>query len=462
MGAACSASALAKYKVLKGYVQSKECLTFTSIHGFLSRGRHGGGPPIVLIGENHARNESDNLRKRCATTLAAMSKIVSDCETPTSRLLFFVESVSMESGFPVHPFFERFGRPLPEFVMEKHKIPPLQPRDTKPIDSFRDIPYKEGLKSWQPQDENQQAERFSILQVRRDIKTYASLYASGLVPVNYDLFHLHRAFLSTDKFMMELAPEMGIRRLLHLLKESILGAYAHAGTINGEARLDMEDVVSQMDDIDKRTATQMETDRSKVQHQINQGNERFATAIEEKTLPFCYFWMYHMTQWIANFTMGLIESKRAEQMKEFVISDDTSAVLEDIQRCLAQHNSDPAPHTFLDTFSACGDAMTYLLYVRPRMNVKHANEVLVLYGGSLHADNFARWIKHASYSLDLERSTEEKVHVASRQIRRQDDSQSKGDEESDEYSFGSSDESSDDEESEGDDGDFEWLPLEYA
>ncbi|CAM9189167.1 unnamed protein product, partial [Ectocarpus sp. 6 AP-2014] len=79
MGAACSTTGVVKYKTLKGYIQSKDCLAFKSVRGFLPGEEYGHGPPIVLIGEDHSWSESEENRRTCATALLAMYKIVSTC-----------------------------------------------------------------------------------------------------------------------------------------------------------------------------------------------------------------------------------------------------------------------------------------------------------------------------------------------------------------------------------------------
>jgi len=56
MGASCSSEVLTKYRHLKSYLQSKPCLTFESVTTFLPLGDKS---PVILIGENHAANESE-------------------------------------------------------------------------------------------------------------------------------------------------------------------------------------------------------------------------------------------------------------------------------------------------------------------------------------------------------------------------------------------------------------------
>ena len=89
MGAACSSSAITKYKVLRTYLKSKPCITFDFVQTFLPV-RH--GPPIILFGENHFQSEADSMIQRCVTVFTALKVMVSDCPNPTCRIHFIMES----------------------------------------------------------------------------------------------------------------------------------------------------------------------------------------------------------------------------------------------------------------------------------------------------------------------------------------------------------------------------------
>ena len=110
MGAACSATVDKKYKTLKNYFLYSKCLSFNVVSGYLPV--HGSNyPPVVLVGENHDWNESENFTfwkgffsrtprywERCATLYKALCRTVSACEDPESKILFLVEEKPLNNS----------------------------------------------------------------------------------------------------------------------------------------------------------------------------------------------------------------------------------------------------------------------------------------------------------------------------------------------------------------------------
>lgn len=413
MGASCSTSALNKYTVLKRYIETKSCLTFERIEGFLSQGRP--APPIVLIGENHARNESEQMRKSCATALASMSRIVSTCpekEKPTSKVLFFIESSSnfAEEKFKLHPFFDRFQvQRRPQFLEQKYELD-MPWYMTTPAPSYGDVSHRRKHEKWQPLDSRGKVERFSLNQVRTDIETYRAFFESGFLPIGTDIFHLFRTFVSqgyegSEAHIAEFIEGLSHTRAIIMMKKAILDAYTYAGTINNENHIhedidNMDQLFSEVDVVKKRQDTWRRMDE--VRDSIREYNTKFERAIRARVLARGYEWMYHMTNWLALFTIDLIK-RRQGSMYSNLPSDDTNSVLADVERVVSVSTNDANPPNFLQTITVCGDAVTYLLFLKPRMNQKHHNEVCVFYGGARHMEHFAKWIQSTPYASDFQK-----------------------------------------------------------
>ncbi len=420
MGAACSATALAKFKVLKAYFNSKECLTFMSVRGFLHGGRRGSGPPIIVMGENHVKNESDKTRKACATTLYAMRKVVSSCSeevSPTSRVLFFVESpVSGEVNKLVfHPFFERFpDTSVPKFLIdagyEKRRLNPPHP-------PYGKVPFVEGesgheeLVEYQPLDEYGKAERFSMRQVREHIKTYSAMFQKGFVPVQFDVFHPLRGFLLYSKELVDMSPRISVSFMLKkIVKPDLLMFFTSAALMMNDDSF-TRDSIDRFDrhceEIDEVTERQMNTHHLRDSELVAEYNAKFARGIELKYFPTCYKWMLHASRWIANFTMKLVDRNTTKERR----GEDMLLMEEQITELIERQEKEAYPHHFLKTVSMCGDAITYILFVKARMSPRYAGDILVFYAGDVHAANFSRWLRKASYVTDFERFAEGAIIV---------------------------------------------------
>lgn len=316
----------------------------------------------------------------------------------TSRVLFFVESAltSEKDKLELHPFFHRFRRTrIPDFLADAGFPEPWYGfgNASRTPPAYRD-------EKWQPIDEAGEVERFSILQVRKDIKTYGTMFAEGFVPVNFDLFHFHRSFLLYHEQTVGISGALGADRMVRILKKDIFEAHFFAGTILKDegVRKDIDNVVAHMEKTDADTQTQMNSDPVKETNLVNQYNERFRLAIRGKRLPTCYLWMLHLTRWVANFTMDLIERKT----NQIGLHDDMASMKNELVSLISQQNKEAYPHHFLDTFSMCGDAVAYLLFIKPRMSALYANDVCVLYAGDTHATRISEWIRHTSYTEDFE------------------------------------------------------------
>ena len=407
MGAACSTRGLAKYKKLKGYVQSKACLTFKAIQGFLPHEEYGDGPPIVLIGENHIWSESEENRKTCATALLAMSKIVSTCaddKHPESKVLFFVEDElsAREHIGDAHPFFKRFNVKRPSYLRSMSmRMDTYSPYD-KAAPSYGSVRHKGKWETWAPIDETQHRERFALDQVREDIKTYRAMYKTGFLPVHTDIFHGIR--ITVSKWRQNLVGEQTMisgRDAIDFAKIRLLRAYTFAGTICGRHEGIQDDIRNfdalskQIDDKLRSVYYEYNDAYRSVNSSMNNYNEKIKSPAQQSVEP----WMYHVSSWVAHFLIALVDRRSASS----VLRDDTYYIRQDLQNAITTHTKEAHPENFFSTLTLCGDVVTYLLFLQPRFSRHYENEVCVFYGGDVHMQNFSKWIKYTAYAKDFEK-----------------------------------------------------------
>lgn len=372
MGAACSTSAFAKFKLLKDYFNSKPCLTFVSVRGFLPSGRLRGGPAIVVMGEDHGENESDNRRERCATVLHAMSKVVSTCpdeKIPTSRVLFFVEDKIASPEF-LSPY-ARFSQRFKSKGYSKSNV-------------------------FQPADDASGVERFSIHQVRQDVEDFSSMFQDGFVPVNFDIFYDFRVTYFPDSHLdyERLNPDLSMEEAISLVKIEIMKLHTCAGAIINDENVHKH--VDNFTGLTQKTDEQMQTQFDQMK-KTYEHYERDGSAENRKrmyTLVSVY-----VSRWILHFTIAFVNYKIKEDSKQSGVA---SRDLVGMKIMLSGYVK--STETFHMT-TVCGDAIAYILFVKPRMSPIHANDVCVFYAGDFHARNISLWLEAASYVSKFERSS---------------------------------------------------------
>lgn len=370
MGAACSTSAFAKFKLLQEYFNSKPCLTFKSVRGFLPSGRLRGVPAIVVIGEDHEENESDNRRERCATVLHAMSKVVSTCpdeKMPTSRVLFFVED----------------------------KIATTEYRSPYDIISqrFRSKGYSKS-NVFQPADDAFRVERFSIHQVRQDVEDFSSMFQDGFVPVNFDIFYDVRVtyFPDSDLDYERLNPNLPMEGAIALVKVEIMKLHTCAGAIINDENVHKH--VDNFNNLTQKTDQYMQPQFDQMK-KAYEHYERDGSAQSRKRM-FTLVSVY-VSRWILHFTIALVDYKIKEDAKQ------SGVATRDLVGMKITLNGYVKNDDSFHMTTVCGDAIAYILFVKPRMSPNHANDVCVFYAGDFHARNISMWLEDASYVSKFER-----------------------------------------------------------
>ena len=103
MGAACSNSALRRYKNIKDRLNEKTCLTFHAADGLLPKiTTTTGTPPIWLFGEDHSRNESETLpqlERNCAMVTDLVQKAVSKCQSNNAAEVIIIYENAVISDY---------------------------------------------------------------------------------------------------------------------------------------------------------------------------------------------------------------------------------------------------------------------------------------------------------------------------------------------------------------------------
>lgn len=451
MGASCSASALNKYHALKRYVHSKDCLTFDRVQGWLPRQGYGGGPPIVLIGENHGSNESEHSRKRCVTTLSAMSRIASSCHDPSSKVLFFLENMVLsgdgQADEYLHHYFDRFSVKLPKFLtrqgwQDKHYY-------ETPV-SYGEVVQNKVKGEWRPLDSFGNPEAFNLTTVRENVSSYQDMLKMGLSPISTDVFHTIRgqiilkdagstidAVWMDDDTAIKNAKEMvfNIYTLSDMLKferkrglgvEQLSGYFSEVdkkmdakGLLRERYKkgaslynlmnmpnktLTYADILKEEDEKKKKEEASMVPgeryrDTSNLIDDIQMYNKKYrGNGVRLKA------WMFIVTEWICTFTVDVIEREK----KRVVSTRGLDIALQDVQHSIKAFNSKPTGYTglrpmeLLNALTICGDILIYILFFLDHMNAEHSKEIWVVFGGDAHIENIAKWMGHTKYAKDFE------------------------------------------------------------
>ena len=358
MGAACSTSVGFKYRILKSYFKGSECLTFREVIGLLPRSS-ASFPPVILVGENHDWNESENklfhvvdeifvyassqrrYKTRCATLFQAMKKTVSDCDHPESKVVFFIED---------------------------------KPRD-----------YGVSSRNFKPTGDD----RFFIHRERERTEHMASRYSGGIETIGIDIFHLSRLSIIRDP--NGLAASDTFENSLMEIRQAFKTRQPSTFTNDERFGAAMKEVQPIFEIAHQQNQTSSEQ-FSKYERIVAENNARSEHNISVNDLI--------QVRWIAIFALVYIERLRT------TLDKDLARIQLEISYIISRITTDTGAYSYTGEIfyfmTLVGDALAYCLFVRP-LFVRSGN-ILVFYTGSLHTMNLNRWLSYGGYREDFCRS----------------------------------------------------------
>jgi len=387
MGATCSSSVLKRYGDVKAYLQSKKCMTFDVVEAFLPIDDR---PPVILIGENHSVNDSDFGAQACLTAFGAMNELVSKCDDPSTKIFFVVEEHT--NKFP--------GRGRDVDGLETHF-------------------------------------RFSLSDVWRKSRTHAHHYGAGLKVVPFDMFYNLRGYYTgQDNRKLKRMPFLHFEYFTFEMKTSIEKAFEHFDAERGL-------LYSLFDECDARVSLEIESYRERIGKMIekeNADNERFKLELRRKLERdveanfdamlrnewqpdsteaeiFTYtnvnhFELFKIVYWIYCFTTYVLMSKAPDLAGDLKFAHDAVDVF------FGNIMDDPKVTAMFSFITLCGDFITYAVFLRPKLQEKGSNSIIVLYGGSAHMLQFARLIEQSStHKQDFARVSERACRNPSKSVR---------------------------------------------
>lgn len=362
MGAACSSSAITKYKVLRTYLKSKPCITFDFVQTFLPV-RH--GPPIILFGENHFQSEADSMIQRCVTVFTALKVMVSDCPNPTCRIHFIMEShldLTRAPNIDKKVFNEN------DFVAKLPKLPEPEPLDVNAMDA-------------------RSTNKFNLADATIKYKKHANMYTDGLSVIHFDLFHFLRGSFNVYlKNPESRDPRMNYEFVVNQTKQWIFEAFVH---------MDVYILLCDMfDEAQTRTEEKTEPHRQRVEAELNLLNE---------VKPGHHFWMFQITRWVYEFTHQIIMYTKnrdkmfsSDQSRQKVWQKDLVMAADKITDAIDDITHRPNNWSMFELITLCGDYITYCVYLRKRLHHPDmempSDDIFVLYGGSMHMMNISELI----------------------------------------------------------------------
>lgn len=412
MGAGCSSTALKKYNDLKKYLSSRECMTFDVVHGFLSESNR---PPVILIGENHVTNDSKFRSQSCVTSFAAMSKIVSGCEDPTTK---------------VH------------FVVEKEGSIFAEPRSMKSMkyDTAFDLSYV-----WDKDNR------------------HSRLWSSGLSVVPFDIFSTTRRFFLREGNTALRTKNLGSGDVFAMMTIEMIQSFARMGMSTKvkkmfegmgttspifhhisepELRMSEDEVKKLSSDCFAKMLTEIGKYEEGVYQQFAKKEReaielaRFKRRMMEKVLlanfldggdekplwtekdistkiPVFRHWMLQVVYCIYLFTLKVLEPKVSKLERDVFETSGVKPSLE-LDLLFATRVTEllfekviqsPDIHVMFTFITRCGDFITYGLYLRDKLLKQNTRgDIYVVYGGSRHTLTMSALIKRLpDRRLDLNR-----------------------------------------------------------
>lgn len=374
MGAACSTSVDMKYRILKTYFKGSECLTFEEVIGLLPRSQ-ANFPPVVLVGEQHDWNESENklfyvvdeifvyvssqrrYKTRCATLFQAMKKTVSDCDNPESKVVFFIEDTPKDYG-----------------VGSDH------PRNFKPTGD----------------------DRFFLQRERERNEHLVSRYSGGIQTIGIDIFHLSRLSIIRDP--NDLA-NVATDTLEKTNMEIILAfKILQPTTMSNDERLDAaKNELQPIFEIAYSQNQPSSEQYSKYERIVAKNNAMGEHNISVTDLI--------QARWIAIFALVYIERMRT------TLDKDLARIQLEISYFISRITTETDAYSYTKEIfyfmTLVGDALAYCLFVRPFFvgQLVTNKTVLVFYTGSLHTMNLKRWLSYGGYKEDFSRSARKMTDI---------------------------------------------------
>lgn len=404
MGAACSLDAHQRYRTIKEYIHSKECMTFDVVEGFLPP-PESNRSPVIFIGENHNVNDSDVAKANrsdfsreefakktsCATALRAMNDIVSKCSSPGAKVYFVIEDSV---------------RDLYEMYRQRMGIG---------SDKIREF-------------STQHQKRYGLANAIKTTKLHAHLYEQGLGVIKFDMFYHMRGFFQSDNYMTKNMLNEPSTFFNGMMNEMI-AAVSQTLISMGNSAFDIEGA---FDECYNRMTTETEMYRWSVQKYFDkekrkdgdlkgivtkQMNDRKLSQFkrdffgedtggdashgEEATEKDVYvkwdgnnyhFSLFRVVYWVYCFTSLVIDS--VDQSSR--LNDDLTFAREVLEIFMEKIIEEPYMANMFNFITLCGDFITYSLYLRIRVMEQNTNSIFVVYGGSAHTDTMAMLLSRIS------------------------------------------------------------------
>ncbi|CAM9865811.1 unnamed protein product [Ectocarpus sp. 12 AP-2014] len=371
MGAGCSTSAEIKYRHLRNYLTSKPCLTFDAIQTFVSNDN---GPPVILLGENHAGSESDSMVQRCVTVFTAMKIIVSKCSEPACKIHFIMEAPAMQKDkLPASFFQNKFH---------------LRPQ-TNASGDHRD---GDGGKT----ELEQFRVKFNLGDVIHKGYMHGDGYSDGFRMVPFDMFHALRALYTIHNHRID--DRLTLPIVLEKTKEDV-------GMILNGMGLQTRKVLDLFKKDDSEMEAQTRDDRRTVEVYIAEENEKNKVIWEEEkhysladeafdemypdffARPMVvHFWMFQVACWVYNLVIQVaLETEYSPKFDK----TDVNHIIEKLQDEFQNVKFYPGNMAMFMFITKCGDYITYLVCLRPMLHERNTNNIYVVYGGGEHVRSFS-------------------------------------------------------------------------
>lgn len=397
MGAVCSLDAHQRYKIIKDYVHSRDCMTFDVVEGFLPP-RESNRSPVIFIGENHRVNDSDVAKANrsdfsleefvkktsCATALKAMNDIVSKCSSPGAKVYFLIEDSVVD-------FSEMY-------------------KQRRGIESDK-------IKEFSTQNQT----RYGLTNAIETLKLHSHLYDEGLRVIKFDIFHNMRGFFGANNYMTKNnLDERGnffvgmMNEMIESVSQTIIsmgdstfdveGAFEKCFSRNltetGRYRWSVQTyfdkekrhrdrltayVTAQMKD---RKLSQFQRDYfgEDTGEEKSDGEELTEKSVSAQFGGYSYhFSLFRVVYWVYCFTSLAIDS--VDQSSR--LDDDMAFAREVLEGFMEGVIKEPYLPNMFHFITLCGDFITYSLFLRKKVVEQNTNSIFVVYGGSSHTDTMA-------------------------------------------------------------------------
>lgn len=390
MGAGCSVAVRQRYKLIKDYLHSKECMTFDVAEGFLPHAESN-RPPVILMGENHTRNDSDVAKLKrpqfspeeftrktsCVTAIRAVSDIVSKCSSPGAKVYVLLED---------HP-----------------KIFPEINEPDKTV-----------------QFSSQNQTRFGLENLINVSNLHSRLYDKGIEIIPFDMFYeLRGLFLHENHVIKNRLKEnnffhkTSMHYMITILERSIKSMGDTTFNVEGafeecykRETLEVPKYRSRIQNyFDNETRVwgriRRQDERDMIQTKLSQfkrdylqenadGGAAVGEGITEQSIEMTQrdhnynFALFRMAYWVYCFTQFTIKS--VDQSS--ALDDDIRFASNLLEALMTRVIEEPVLWNMFQLITLCGDFITYMMYLRKRVIEQNKASLFVIYAGSAHTDRF--------------------------------------------------------------------------